>query len=198
MSFKNNELNQNMMKNCKMNIETKLLKLVVVSLLVFMGIPSQAQRVVVRPRTTTVVTPNKTIVVRKPAVRVVPREARVVRYGNVSYHVHGGVYYRPVAGGYAVVRPPLGFRLRVLPVGYRSFVVGRRIYYYYGGVYYIKINGEYEVVKAPANSVITVLPAGYKTVTIDGNTYYLHKGNYYEKLTSENGEVTYNNIGSTL
>lgn len=168
------------------------------TILLLIGTQLNAQRVVVRPRTTKVVTRNRTVVVRKPALRVLPKGAVVKNYNKVVYHVYRGILYRPVSGGYVVVRPPVGFRLKVLPLGYRSFVVGKRIYYYNNGVYYIKNKGCYIVVAAPSGSVFSVLPIGHRTIIINNKIFYLYKGCYYEKIISENGDIYFYNIGSTL
>lgn len=186
------------MKNFSKIIKSKIHSLIILSLLLFIGIQTQAQRVVVRSNRVAMITPPRAVIYRRPVMRVIPRAAIHVRHRGVGYHVHHGVYYRPVAGGYVVVRPPYGFRLRRLPMGYRYIHIGLHPYYYYGGVYYIEIDNQYEVVEAPDNSVRKQLPSEYKKVVVDNNVYYLNKGSYYEKQIAENGDELFYNIGTTL
>lgn len=193
-----NAIKLNAMKNNGQILKRRSCGFLYLVILLLMGTQLQAQRIVVRPKTTKVVTRNRTVVVRKPVIRVVPKGAVIIHYNKVAYHVHKGILYRPVAGGYTIVRPPLGFRLKVLPLGYRSFVVGKRIYYYYNGVYYIKKRGGFVVVAAPSGRVFSVLPVGYKTVIVGNKIFYLSGGYYYERIILENGKVYYYNIGSAL
>src|SRR5262245_15072447 len=48
-------------------------------------------------------------------VAAVPHDAIVVRDGANRYWFHGGVWYRPEAGHYVVIAPPLGVFVPVLP-----------------------------------------------------------------------------------
>jgi len=186
------------MKNFSKIIKSKIHSLIILSLLLFMGIQTQAQRVVVRPHRTAYMKSHRAIVYRRPVVRVMPSTAIVINHHGASYHVHNGVYYRYTAGGYIVVRPPYGFRLRRLPIGFRSIYIGLNPYYYYGGVYYIQVDNQYEVVEAPENSVKKKLPSEYKKVVVDNKVYYLNNGFYYEKQIADNGDELFYNIGTTL
>lgn len=186
------------MKNFGMILKSKSCSFIILGILLCLGLQSQAQRVVVRPHRKAFIMPHRAVVYRRPVVRVMPSNAIVINHHGVGYHVHHGVYYRQTAGGYVVVRPPYGFRLRALPIGYRSIHIGLHPYYYYGGVYYIEIDNQYEVVQAPENCVRKQLPSEYKKVIVDNKVYYLNNGSYYEKQIAENGDELFYNIGTTL
>ncbi len=81
-------------------------------------------------------TPNATQAHPKRVVKVLPRGHVVVHVGKVRYHYHAGVFYRPVRGGFVVVRAPVGAIVPVLPAGYRVVHVHGRVYYSHNGVYY--------------------------------------------------------------
>lgn len=167
----------------------------------FIGERAEAQRkktvVHTRKGTTVVVRrPQHTVVVRKAhvryagmprwgtTVRLVPKDATVIRYRRTSYYFHGGVYYTRKGSQYVVVRPVRGVRVRTLPVGYRTVVVGPANYYYYYGTFYRKPSDAeaYEVVTAPTGAVIDALPEGYEIDTIDGKEYYVLDDTYYAEV----------------
>ncbi|MDQ7041399.1 MAG: DUF6515 family protein [Rhodothermus sp.] len=72
----------------------------------------------------------------KRVVKVLPRGHMVVHVGKVRYHYHAGVFYRPVRGGFVVVRAPVGIIIPTLPPGHRVVHVHGRRYYHHNGVYY--------------------------------------------------------------
>ncbi|WP_051230339.1 DUF6515 family protein [Epilithonimonas caeni] len=132
-------------------------------------------------------------------VRVVPRNNTVVVYSGVSYHYANGYFYKPHRSGYVVVTPPVGLRVRVLPVGYTNVVIGGRTYFYFGGVYYIQEQpNSYEIVEIPKEAYLIALPAGVETITINGKRYYKMDNKYYEKLVSENGTERYVLVGEKM
>ncbi|MDE5420587.1 DUF6515 family protein [Ancylomarina sp. DW003] len=186
------------MKNFSKLIKSKSYSLIVIGVLLCLGCQSQAQRVVVGRHRAAFISPHRAVVYRRPVVRVVPSSTVLINHHGVGYHYHHGTYYRYTAGGYIVVRPPYGFRLRILPLGYRSMYIGTSPYYYYGGIYYIEIDDGYEVVKAPENYVKKQLPSEYKKVVVDEKVYYLNNGSYYEKQITEDGDELFYNIGMTL
>ncbi len=61
--------------------------------------------------------------------------AKVVVRG-VTYHSHGGVFYRPQATGWVVVAPPMGAVLTALPPGARLVRVKGVRYHPHNGVHY--------------------------------------------------------------
>ncbi|PSL18790.1 DUF6515 family protein [Dyadobacter jiangsuensis] len=137
-------------------------------------------------------------VIRRP-----PRESKIVVHAGVRYHYYGGVYYKPYGRQYVVVRPPVGLRVTVLPVGYASVTIGRMPYFYAGGVYYVQYSpGRYEVVEPPKElavnsnpSQLSALPEGAQSVYIAGRKYYKINDTYYEKSVSENGGESYVVVG---
>ena len=136
-------------------------------------------------------------VIRRP-----PRESKIVVHAGVRYHYYGDVYYKPYGRGYVVVRPPVGLRVTILPVGYTSVTIGRVPYFYAGGVYYVQRSpGRYEVVEPPrelavnSTSQLSALPEGAQSVYIAGRKYYKINDTYYEKSVSENGSESYVVVG---
>lgn len=137
-------------------------------------------------------------VIRRP-----PRKSQIVIHGGVRYHYYGGVYYKPYGREYVVVRPPVGLRVTILPVGYTSVTIGRVPYFYAGGVYYVQRSpGRYEVVEPPKEltvnsnpSQLSALPEGTQSVYIAGKKYYKINDTYYEKSVSENGSESYVVVG---
>ena len=87
-------------------------------------------------------------------VRVLPEGYRPYFFHDHPYYFHGGVWYAPGAGGFVVVRPPIGVVISVLPTYYSTVWVGGIPYYYANDVYYTwdaQQNG-YVVVDPPANA----------------------------------------------
>lgn len=129
-------------------------------------------------------------------VRAVPRNNTVVVYSGVSYRYANGCYYKPHHSGFVVVTPPVGLRVRILPVGYTNVIIGGRAYFYFGGVYYIQLQpNSYEIVEIPKEAFLNGLPEGAETITISGKKYYKIDNTYYEKLISENGTERYVMVG---
>lgn len=132
-------------------------------------------------------------------VKVVPRNNTVVVHRGVSLHYANGYYYKPYRSGYVVVTPPVGLRVRVLPVGYTNVVIGGRTYFYFGGVYYVQQQpNSYEIVEIPKEAYLIALPVGAETITISGKRYYKIDNKYYEKLISENGTDRYVLVGEKI
>lgn len=65
-----------------------------------------------------------------------PPGHRVIRYRDVNYHYHAGVWYRPYGTRFIVALPPIGLVVPILPPFYTTIWVGALPYYYAGGVYY--------------------------------------------------------------
>ena len=74
-----------------------------------------------------------------------------VRYRDRDYYVHRGEFYERRNQYYVAVRPPIGFRITVLPTGYREVRYRREKYYVCGGMYFrfSPVAGVYIAVKAP-------------------------------------------------
>jgi hypothetical protein len=86
---------------------------------------------------------------------MLPVGAVSVGFGGGNYFFHGGVWFRPYAGRYVVVEPPVGIFLPVLPPDYATVWVGGVPYYYADGVYYNVAPGRGYVVVAPPPGVDT-------------------------------------------
>ena len=87
--------------------------------------------------------------------------------GHVSFHVKGvryysagGYFYRARGGRYYHVSAPIGFRISVLPLGFKTLHVGRRTYFHHANTYYMKDGDTYIVTANPqAGTVQTVSAA---------------------------------------
>lgn len=135
-----------------------------------------------------------------------PRRARIVRhlpygytpfiYGGVHFYFYAGTYYTAHDSGYAVILPPVGFRIVTIPPGYYRFMLGPRVYFYHTGVYYVKVNvgtaqETYEVVTPPVGATIEELPENSEVVVIDGENHYEHNGILYKKVYLDEGREGY-------
>ncbi|HAZ01688.1 MAG: hypothetical protein A2W90_15910 [Bacteroidetes bacterium GWF2_42_66] len=120
----------------KKYLKLSFLTLVVVSISFGFSRTAQAQRVVGTPRTV-VVTKHSPRVVKRYyggprygyVVTKVPGRTTVVRFGGAEYHYHRGLYYVKKPGGFVVVHPAIGLRIRVLPTGYSRIVVAGTPYF---------------------------------------------------------------------
>ncbi|TWI19155.1 DUF6515 family protein [Sphingobacterium siyangense] len=133
-------------------------------------------------------------------VKRVPSTSALVVHGGINYHYYNGVYYKPYNGAFAVVVPPVGIHVNVLPVGYTTVLVGGRSYFYFDSTYYLEVQPNvYEVVAVPTsnknNATAEILPKGAKVVVLNGKRYYKVDETYYEKQVSENGDITYKVVG---
>jgi hypothetical protein len=155
-----------------------------------------AQRVIVTSRPHTVVVtkhPPRTVRVYHSGPRYgyvvtkVPGRATVIRYGGVSYHCHGGVFYVQRPAGFVVVNPAFGLRISVLPRGYSRIVVSGSPYFYFYGVFYRPApgTGGYVVVRPPAGIIVHAIPEGYKTEYINGAEYLTINNTYYQRVTTD-------------
>jgi hypothetical protein len=94
-------------------------------------------------------------------VHAPPAHSRLFIWAGINYSFFDGVWYAPGPGGYAVVRPPIGIVVDVLPPFRTALVIGGLTYYYANGVYYRdRPEGGYEVVPTPVGSGAAVLGSG--------------------------------------
>ena len=126
---------------------------------------------------------------RGVVVKTLPSGVVIVKHKGANLHFHNGVFYKSKgAASFAVVRAPLGVRVKVLPPGHRKIMVKKRAYVYYYGTFYAKAKGseEYEVVEAPIGAEVDALPEGYEMEEVDGVVYYtLDDVRYMEKGSDE-------------
>ncbi len=124
--------------------------------------------------------PRRGVVIEK-----LPTGTVVLKHKGSKLHFHKGVFYKPKgAGGFTVVRAPIGMRIKILPVGHQRIVVKKKPYVYYYGSFYAKSNDSegYEVVEAPIGAEVDALPEGYEQEEIEGVVYYtLDDARYMEK-----------------
>lgn len=85
-------------------------------------------------------------------VPALPGGAVALTFGGLPYHYHGGVWFSPRGGRFAVVVPPVGIIVPLLPPAYVSLWTASGRYFYANGVYYAPAPGGYEVVAQPPNA----------------------------------------------
>tara|TARA_R110002074_G_scaffold215713_5_gene385531 strand:- start:1081 stop:1629 length:549 start_codon:yes stop_codon:yes gene_type:complete len=125
------------------------------------------------------------------AVRYLPKATKKITYKKTNYNFYNGRFYKTVQGNHIVVSPPKGLRIKVLPVGFISFIVGSTRYYHYEGIYYTYLAGidEYEVVNAPIGSLIKDLPNDIEVVVYKGKVYYEYHNVLYKKVEMQDGDA---------
>jgi len=86
--------------------------------------------------------------------RVLPDGYRPYYHGGSRYYFHGGIWFAPSGLGFAVVRPPVGLVISVLPAYYTTVWIGGFPYYYADDVYYRwrPADNGYVVVDPPAGA----------------------------------------------
>ncbi len=87
-----------------------------------------------------------------------PPGHREYRHQGHRYYYHGGHYYRPHGHAYVPVRPPRGFFIDALPIGFAAVMLAGITYYTFAGVYYRPAPGGYVVVDPPAGVVVPAPP----------------------------------------
>ncbi|MBS0448765.1 MAG: hypothetical protein JSR59_22815 [Proteobacteria bacterium] len=84
--------------------------------------------------------------------RVPDHSVRIDHHGD-PYYFHGGVWFHRRGGSYAVVAPPLGIVVPLLPPGYTTVWIGGTDYFYANGTYYLPDGSAgYTVVAPPPGS----------------------------------------------
>ncbi|GET28498.1 DUF6515 family protein [Prolixibacter sp. SD074] len=172
----------------------KAKQVVFILMVILLGVASNSyaqRRVIKTPRRTVVQGPRGTVVYRKkPVVRTVrrlPRRAVVIRYRNVPYYYHGGMFYVSRNGVYVRSVPPVGIRVAALPAGYVRVVVGPRVFFYAGGIFYIldEASREYAVADPPVGAVVSQLPSDAAEIEIDGKPFMEYNDIIYKQVTIE-------------
>ncbi|MDP4186017.1 MAG: DUF6515 family protein [Bacteroidota bacterium] len=109
-----------------------------------------------------------------------------IRVGNSSLFYNKGIYYTRQHRNYVVERPVRGFRISVLPAGFRTILLGDLCFYYYFGTFYewVPEYREYEVVAPPLGAIVDALPEGYEIRNINGYEYYYFDGTYYAEVNA--------------
>ena len=128
---------------------------------------------------------------------VAPPKSHLIHHRGVHYHYKKGVFYKLIGSRYAVVRAPIGVRVRTLPSNHMRIVINGRVFYYYFGTYYTRSieDNQYVTVAPPVGAKVDALPDGYKKIYIEDNTYYVFEGVYYKALIDQYGEVWYEVVG---
>lgn len=147
----------------------------------------------------------------RPSVSImarVPFGAVGINFGSRYYHYYRGMYYRPMPGGYGIVPPPVGIIVPVLPPNSVNVMIGGRPYYRYDGIYYMPLDdSRYEVIDDPSDGNDQDENVadndndndnGYEKIVLEGKTYYKKGSKYYKARISDDGEVTYEEVGENI
>jgi len=104
----------------------------------------------------------------------------VVIVDHKRYHYHDGRFYRLGWFGFevAVITPPIGVVVRILPFGYKAIIVGGATYYYYDNIYYASCPSGYIVVPAPlVTPTVVAVPVVAQTQVPIGETVTINVPN---------------------
>ena len=142
--------------------------------------------------------PSKSVKYKKgkrkvESVRKLPTKT-VVKYKGNNYYYSNNKYYIYSRGAYINIAPKIGFRIKMLPKGYKTVNHLNRRYFWANGIFYYQVNNEYEVVEPEIGTIIYELPNDYSKVTIDGFSYYEYSNVLYEKI-QYNGTRAYEVVG---
>lgn len=142
--------------------------------------------------------PSKSVKYKKEkrkveSVRKLPTKTLVKHKGN-NYYYSNNKYYTYSSGAYINIVPKTGFRIKILPKGYKTVNHLNRRYFWANGIFYYQVNNEYEVVEPEIGTIIYELSNDYSQVTIDGFSYYEYSNVLYEKI-QYNGTRAYEVVG---
>ena len=127
----------------------------------------------------------------RATVAVLPTGAVRITRGGVVYHYHRGIYYRPLASGFTIIRPVTGIYVTDIPPNREEIIVSNRTFFYYYGTFYQAENNQYRVVDAPEGAQVRALPEGYEVERKNDIEYYVLDGVYFQELEDENGDLFY-------
>lgn len=143
--------------------------------------------VVSKPSARYVHTPN-----RGKRVAVVPNGAKTLKWKTKKYFFNNGAFYTSSGKEYMVVSPPVGIRVKALPLGFIRIKRQKRSLFYFNGIYYQTTgNEEYEVINPPIGAQVDALPLDSEQVLIDEKTYYKTEDILYKAVIGETGEILY-------
>ena len=108
------------------------------------------------------------------AVEVLPPGFVTLGFASRRFFFQGGVWFEPLGGGFAVVRPPLGIVVPALPPDYSTVWAGGVPYYYANDTYYVSSPDGYAVTNPPAGMTSDAGPAAAPTAAPppSGATWY--------------------------
>lgn len=69
-------------------------------------------------------------------VSYLPTGYLALSFAGLNYYYNSGAYYQRRGHEYAVISPPLGLSISILPAGYRTHRYGRHTYYSVNDVFY--------------------------------------------------------------
>lgn len=109
-----------------------------------------------------------------------------VDFGGQAYFYNNGNYFIYNGARYLLVTPPIGLKIKDLPVDKERFGDAD---YYSKGIFYRKIGSDYEVIKHPQGAIIYKLPALTAVATIGEEAYYEYLGVLYKKVFVKNEQA---------
>ncbi|MCB0278213.1 MAG: hypothetical protein KDD94_01835 [Calditrichaeota bacterium] len=84
-------------------------------------------------------------------ISYLPRGFNHFVHGKQRFYHRRGLFYRKSGYGFALIRGPIGFRVKHLPIGFTSVYFSGHPYYYYYGTYYRfdPVNDDYIICNKP-------------------------------------------------
>ncbi|GLR17568.1 DUF6515 family protein [Portibacter lacus] len=134
-------------------------------------------------------TPKKKVV----TVRTLPNK-KVIKHQNQNYYFANNRYYSYSGGRYIPYTPKVGFRTKLLPIGYVTVHFNNHPYYVHNGIFFAKYNNEYEVIDPEVGTIVSELPEDAEKVIIDGGTFYEYADILYERIQVD-GRRAYEVVG---
>ncbi|OIQ81183.1 hypothetical protein GALL_370530 [mine drainage metagenome] len=93
------------------------------------------------------------------SINALPFGCQTLGFRHRRLFFQAGVWYEPTAGGYVVVRPPIGIVVPMLPPDYSTVFAAGVPYFYANDTYYASAPGGYAVVNPPAAGTYIEAPA---------------------------------------
>lgn len=114
-----------------------------------------------------------------------PGHATYVRRDRGAYFYYRGVFYQSRGPGFVEVRPPIGFRVAILPPERTVIRIQHRRYFYFGGIFYQRLAvGGYVVVEAPVGAIVDRIPSCCEEMSMGRDMYYRMNNTYYRRIAS--------------
>lgn len=128
---------------------------------------------------------------RVKVVRILPATYHRIHHHNYEYYENEGRYYNFNNGKYILIAPPVGLRVRYLPLNYVRLVLGNKEFFYCNGVFYnpVPYNDEYEIIDPPIGAIVSDLPFDANKIEIDERIYYEYNNTIYKKIRTEYGRA---------
>jgi hypothetical protein len=131
------------------------------------------------------------------AATALPRGSIHIAHGGGHYFFDGGVWFRPYAGRYLVIAPPIGIVVPMLPPGFFTLDINGMPYYYANGTYYMmQPEGGYTVV-APPSGMSAAPSVPFETMPSPLSSLVIQPRNGQSNAQSEADQQACNGLAAT-